>query len=136
MGWTKTMLTPFTSIFHMKILMIRSYNVVFSLKECIIRRLTRPWLLWDFTYKFTWEAYEERKYLNVVHKFTENVIKEREKIFKATDFENIENNNGFKAKKRLAMLDLLMDCKRRDQIDDDGIKEEVDTFMFGVFIRF
>lgn len=39
-------------------------------------------------------------------------------------------------KKRLAMLDLLI-AKQRDgnQIDDAGIREEVDTFIFEVGIK-
>lgn len=108
----------------------------FSLKNCIILRIGKPWLFCDFTYNFTWAAYKERKYLNIVHKFAESVIKERKENFKKSDLENIENDNEFKSKKRLALLDLLIDCKNRGEIDEEGIKEEVDTFMFGVFIQF
>lgn len=37
-------------------------------------------------------------------------------------------------KKRLAMLDLLIASSRSEnQIDDAGIQEEVDTFIFEVF---
>lgn len=35
-------------------------------------------------------------------------------------------------KKNLAMMDLLILTKREGTIDDDGIKEEVDTFTFEV----
>lgn len=36
------------------------------------------------------------------------------------------------AKKRLAMLDLLIAAYRKGQIDDSGMREEVDTFIFEV----
>lgn len=32
------------------------------------------------------------------------------------------------------MLDLLIEAHRNDKIDDEGIREEVDTFMFRVCI--
>lgn len=35
-------------------------------------------------------------------------------------------------KKRMAMLDILILAQRRNEIDDCGIREEVDTFIFGV----
>lgn len=34
------------------------------------------------------------------------------------------------------MLDLLIEAHRNDKIDDEGIREEVDTFMFRVCIIF
>lgn len=32
----------------------------------------------------------------------------------------------------MAMLDILILAQRRNEIDDCGIREEVDTFIFGV----
>ncbi|KAL2743402.1 cytochrome P450 4C1-like isoform X2 [Vespula maculifrons] len=46
-----------------------------------------------------------------------------------------ESNNTYKnsmSKKKLAMLDLLIAASKDNQINDEGIQEEVDTFMFAV----
>lgn len=32
----------------------------------------------------------------------------------------------------MALLDILIEAHRNNQIDDEGIREEVDTFMFAV----
>lgn len=109
-------------------------DAIYKLAECIIIRIRCPWQYYDFIHNLSWSGYKERKYVKVLHRFTDAVIKEREKNFDQHDLDNIENIDGFKPKKRLAMLDLLIDCKRRGQIDDAGIREEVDTFMFEVFI--
>ena len=37
-----------------------------------------------------------------------------------------------KPKKRLAFLDILIDSVESGEIDIDGLREEVDTFMFEV----
>ena len=35
-------------------------------------------------------------------------------------------------KKRRAFIDILLDCYEQGEIDIDGLREEVDTFMFEV----
>lgn len=76
----------------------------------------------NFIWSRTALGIEYQQHLNNLHAFTEKVIKER-------DSENNEQHLDFKRK--IAFLDLLLKVKREQNlIDLQGIKEEVDTFMF------
>lgn len=72
--------------------------------------------------------------LQILNDFTDKVIKEREANF--VDFEVEEEDNKYDEdigkKKRHVMLDLLLREKKRGNIDNEGIREEVQTFMFAV----
>lgn len=47
-----------------------------------------------------------------------------------------EDKDEFHVKKRMAMLDLLLSAEARgENIDENGIHEEVDTFTFEVSLR-
>lgn len=98
-------------------------------------RLARPWLYSDLIYNLTKYRKLERVNLKILHQLTTDVIKERDRTFNVCDLENLEQENEeweVYSKKRLAMLDLLLLAKRSGEIDDDGIREEVNTFLFAV----
>ncbi|XP_023247723.1 probable cytochrome P450 4p2 [Copidosoma floridanum] len=82
-----------------------------------------------------------KKTLEILHEFTDEIIRERKKYHKSTGNKFLDENNDevednvfddvhIGRRRRLAMLDLLFAAEKKGLIDDAGIKEEVDTFTF------
>lgn len=108
-------------------------DAVHGVTHMLYTRIARPWLYSDIVYNLTKYGKLERGYLKILHQFTTDVIKERDRTFNVSDLENLEQEDEeweVYSKKRLAMLDLLLLAKRSGEIDDDGIREEVNTFLF------
>ncbi|XP_057666229.1 cytochrome P450 4C1-like isoform X2 [Diorhabda carinulata] len=93
--------------------------------EHFIHRLSRPWLFVPFLYNLTSLKNEHDKTLKILHNFSEKLIKEREKNYQNKNLDDIN-------KKHLILLDLMLEAKYNGaQIDDGGIKDEVNGFVFG-----
>ncbi|XP_040175383.1 probable cytochrome P450 4ac1 [Anopheles arabiensis] len=99
----------------------------------LLRRLMNPWLFEDFTYKLSGLQGRFEKLLQPVHAFTRSIIQQRRELF----HQNVRNIGDFSEeniytnlKQRYAMLDTLLAAEAKEQIDEDGIREEVDTFTF------
>lgn len=115
-------------------------KAVYDIAQLLLYRLLRPWLQNSFVYHLTPNAWRERSALKILHGFTKQIIAERKQYHEATGGKYLAGLDGDNAnaqddvigvsKKRLAMLDLLIAAQRRGVINDDGIREEVDTFMF------
>ncbi|XP_014614326.1 PREDICTED: cytochrome P450 4C1-like [Polistes canadensis] len=111
-------------------------------------RLFRPWYSSETIFAFTLLGRVQKEALKTLHNFSRSIIAERKRFHKQTNgkylqiYENIEEDDifnkdpeegdeNFQSKKRLSMLDLLIAASWNDnQIDEEGIREEVDTFMF------
>lgn len=92
-------------------------------------RLLHPWLR-DSIYWMTAAGRKNKKTIGKLHNFSNRVIRERQATFK-------NRTGSYSQRKRLAMLDLLLKAKSEGaNIDDEGIREEVDTFIFEVFSFF
>lgn len=73
----------------------------------------------------------EKNLLKILHSFTDKVIAMRKEELSKQSLEDLQEN-GVGIKKKLALLDLLLQVKVGEvQLSDSDIREEVDTFMFG-----
>lgn len=101
----------------------RKYKkALIGITNIFLKRLSNPWFRIDSIYNRSQLAKEELASVKILHDFSTSIIKQREEI------PTLENSSK---KKRLAMLDLLLTAKNAgEDIDFEGIREEVDTFMF------
>ncbi|KAG5674601.1 hypothetical protein PVAND_004555 [Polypedilum vanderplanki] len=116
-------------------------NNIYTVGKFLVHRVTKPWLLSDFTYFLF--GYQRRfmKILKPVHQFTKDIINKRRIEFmkkhansdaKGEKILKDENENIYMGskKKRFAMMDTLLQAQSEGLIDDEGIIEETDTFTF------
>ncbi|CAH1646809.1 unnamed protein product [Spodoptera littoralis] len=99
-------------------------------------RITRIWLFTDTLFKLTNVAKIQNAALKSLNKFTTQIIQDRRKYRKHNNITGYyihnedDDDNNYGKKGKLAMLDLLLDEEAKGRIDEAGITEEVDTFMF------
>lgn len=113
-------------------------SAVVRISELVQMRQRSPWLWNDFLYFLMPSGREHNKCLKILHDFTNKVIDERiaERAAKTPppqmNNEEKDNDEGniFTRKKPLAFLDLLLEAYDNGEISREGVREEVDTFMF------
>lgn len=117
----------------------KSYvQAIHKIGKIILYKFTRAsWtIIAPFTYWFYPQRLQEISLLKTINSFTNRVIKMRERNFKKIEdlpISESKEENIYYGKKKLAMLDLLLNAKLANGlIDDDGIKDEVNTIMFEV----
>ncbi|XP_019548746.2 probable cytochrome P450 4ac1 isoform X2 [Aedes albopictus] len=101
--------------------------------KILLLRVMNPWLVEEFTYRLLGFRGRLMKLLKPIHAFTRSIIKQRRNLFHANvknldDFS--EENIYMNTNQRYALLDTLLASEAKNQIDEEGIREEVDTFMF------
>ncbi|KAJ8721675.1 hypothetical protein PYW07_002450 [Mythimna separata] len=108
---------------------INSYiQSIHKIGECVVKRLIKPWFLVDFIYGLSFTARQERAVLPDLHNFTKNIIERRRRKRNRNTATGIQENNVNEVK--ATMLDILLDEEAKGTINDKGIREEVDTFLF------
>ncbi|KAI2473977.1 hypothetical protein C4B38_000071 [Diabrotica virgifera virgifera] len=103
-------------------------SAIHEMGKILIYRMVRPWFYSLFVfYILSSVGAKLKQVLSTLHSFTERIILERSKDFKPFEV----NTDGETKRKKLAFLDLLLNAKlSKGIIDDQGIKDEVNTFMF------
>ncbi|NP_001165932.1 cytochrome P450 4AB23 [Nasonia vitripennis] len=117
-------------------------QAIYKIGEITVYRMPRPYIH-DWMLKlvpFLPINRHRKQALSILHEFTAKVLKERKEYHDRTGNKYLqglteEDKDGDEdvymgCKKRLAMLDLLLSAEKDGLIDDEGIKEEVDTFTF------
>lgn len=99
-------------------------------------RQVRPWYYINIIWKLTPSFRYQRKLIKIMHDFTSSIIRKR-KQNDCSHKTNATNNDYGVFNKKMAMLDLLLSAKANGYpIDENDIREEVDTFSFEVCISF
>ncbi|KAG6445670.1 hypothetical protein O3G_MSEX004036 [Manduca sexta] len=106
-------------------------KAIHVLGECVVYRFSRSWFYTNFTFFLSKVAGIQRRAVKDLHIFTKQIIQERRRYRKQGKIVDINDDDEVYGKKsRMAMLDLLLEQEKLGNIDEDGIREEVDTFMF------
>ncbi|XP_035720569.1 cytochrome P450 4C1-like [Vespa mandarinia] len=120
-------------------------HAVHDFGRIAVYRIARPWYHSDTIFALSQRGRQQKKLLKTLHGFSKKIIAERILFHEQTKgkyLQNVEemdenlifyeeNNKDPVFKGRLALLDLLIAASQNDnQLDQDGIREEVDTIMF------
>ncbi|KAI8115355.1 putative cytochrome P450 4d14 [Lucilia cuprina] len=112
-------------------------QAIANLSRIMADRFVKPSQRTDFLFRLTApKQYEEAKRcIKVLHKFTTDVIEQRrlalEQSIKDGTFKNESEDSDLNTKKRMALLDVLLQSTINGApLSNEDIREEVDTFMF------
>ncbi|KAJ8030551.1 Cytochrome P450 4V2 [Holothuria leucospilota] len=109
-------------------------EAVHRMSKIILERAMRPWCYSNFVFRQTPLGREHEECLRILHNTTKQVIHDRklgiqEEGRKAVIID--DKSREVRKRRRLAFLDLLIEVQKQDpSLTDEGIQEEVDTFMF------
>lgn len=110
------------------------FEGIHNVGHCFSVRFSKFWMHNDHIYNLTENAKLQQESVRDLHNLTSTIIKNRREISKNNN--NIVDETDDNADNRkYAMLDLLLKHEKEGVIDHDGIRQEVDTFMFAVNVN-
>ncbi|XP_026485111.2 cytochrome P450 4C1-like [Vanessa tameamea] len=115
---------------NMQSLMSKYFSSLEDIGDCFTKRIVAPWLHLEPIYQLTSLAKKENIAVKYLHGLTNSVVKSRRNFLAERNFNQFDNDGECNNKEKLAMLDLLLKNEKSGLIDHEGIREEVDTFMF------
>ncbi|CAG9771770.1 unnamed protein product [Ceutorhynchus assimilis] len=112
----------------------KNQDYVFAVKDFSRIAMARGFSIWkgkDILFKLTKDYKKQEENLKIMHGFTNSVIKKRkEELQNNKNLEQLEEDS-LGRKRKLAFLDLLLNCTVDGQpLSQEDIEEEVNTFMF------
>lgn len=116
---------------------LRYKEGIHHLGQIIVHRAQRVWIYLNWVFSLSEVGKKQEQLLQELSLFRDSVINKR-RVNSSNNFRNsivigdIHNDSFMYGKKRLAMLDLLLEAEENGVINAKGIGEEVDTFMFEV----
>ncbi|KIH45330.1 hypothetical protein ANCDUO_24630 [Ancylostoma duodenale] len=87
-----------------------------------------PWLWFKPIWYLSGIGFEFDRLVKLTNDFIRSVIAERKRTMEEEGL--IDGDGSDLRKEKLAFLDLLLRMQRENQLTDEDIREEVDTFMF------
>ncbi|KAJ9590499.1 hypothetical protein L9F63_016450, partial [Diploptera punctata] len=97
----------------------------------VMTRMLSPWLYPDFVYNLLPCGKRFNKYVNILHSFSHKVIRQRKEYYAELKSGQKIAEDLHSGKKKLTFLDLLLEASENgENLTDEEIREEVDTFMF------
>ncbi|XP_077541895.1 cytochrome P450 4c3-like [Haemaphysalis longicornis] len=111
-------------------------SAVNRLAELFLERAFRPLLQWNLIFQLTPMGREYNKCLKTLHSFTRKVIAERKQALRKDidngliTLEEDASTTNVGRKTPRPFMDILLLEHFKGNITEDGIREEVDTFMF------
>lgn len=118
---------------------LRYKEGIHQLGQIIVYRAQRVWIYLNWVFSLSEVGKKQEQLLQELSLFRDSVINKRRgnsnnNFQNSIVIDDIHDDNFMYGKKRLAMLDLLLEAEGSGVINAKGIGEEVDTFMFEVGI--
>lgn len=119
------------------LLLVLEFFLIFRISHIIHLRMFSIILREDFLFRFSKLYNEQKSALKTLHDFTDKVINERRNTILTQDNDtNDSYDESIGVKRKMAFLDILLQSTINDKpLSNLDIREEVDTFMFEVFIH-